>query len=82
MVFFEPGRADVQPRAEQGLQRSGVLDALLRTGGVGGAADGLIAGGKYCSTGASAALAGAVSPAWAAVGQLNQRYFRATVSAL
>ena len=31
---------------------------------------------------ASAALAGAVSPAWAAVGQLNQRYFRATVSAL
>ena len=29
-----------------------------------------------------AALAGAVSPAWAAVGQLNQRYFRATVSAL
>ena len=46
MVFFEPGRADVQPRAEQGLQRSGVLDALLRTGGVGGAADGLIAGGQ------------------------------------
>ena len=131
MVFFEPGRADVQPRAEQGFQRSGVLDALLRTGGVGGAADGLIAGGpiracvqhgadggtgsalpgvlrqraehiqrgggaaasctavgaqggtfRYCSTGASAALAGAVSPAWAAVGQLSQRYFRATVSAL
>ena len=36
----------MQPRAEQGLQRSGVLDALLRTGGVGGAADGLIAGGQ------------------------------------
>ena len=36
----------MQPRAEQGLQRGGVLDALLRTGGVGGTADGLIAGGQ------------------------------------
>ena len=36
----------MQPRAQQGLQRGGVLDALLRTGGVGGTADGLIAGGQ------------------------------------